>query len=724
MLYRLLRSGLLCLAGGLAFFIFLSGSSSIPVVQGQVFRGGSYQIEQRITLDPLSAQSGGPKDLAVDETTNRVYIIYQDSSLIAVLDGATDTITAYIDAGRPVGKMVLHPERQQLYVTHFAENAVSVIDLTQQKVIQVIDNLQSPEGIAVNTQTQELFVQAQFQIQVIDGLTWKMTRSFDLPAKERSIFAINSKNNHLYWILPGGEVDTDQFEPAVLYVIDAATGSTLLTHRLGNGNYWRKIEADSLVLDPTNDLLFIQNAHLGYLFWSAVITVVKTTDYSSWKYLSGEGTLCFGYNPNTGHLFANNWLVDDSCQGANVMVNSLDTGENVASIPTGLGFPYGVGVNTRTNRVYVITGYWRLLIIDDITLTAVKSLPLKLFVSDVAINPAMNQVYVSIFANKTIVILDGTSQKQIGEIQLDRHPEEIRFSAEKNRLYVETFQGSSCNWYPWLTVIDVPTHRVLSSYPVQTYLTNLRFHPTRPWIYQPTESGLKVTDEITRSQIALIPASLYAMEFQPTLNLLIGLSYVEENRPKLVVIESDTNTIQSEISLPERFRPAFFRMNPATGKVYIGGENQKLDYSRTIAGCVVDLTTRQVELFTELVVDRAVDLVAWEMNPATNQIIAFCHARFSHQKDRLYLIDATTQKIEWMTAFKEFSFPYQVKMLLDPAKNRVFLSTTAGVYVIHLKKQKIQAEVPLQEITSLDFNPLTQTLYAAQFDNIAVIRKR
>ncbi len=255
MLYRLLRSALLCLAGGLAFFIFLSGSSSIPVVQGQVFRGGSYQIEQRITLDPPSAQSGGPKDLAIDETTNRVYIIYQDSSLIAVLDGATDTITAYIDAGRPVGKMVLHPERQQLYVTHFAENAVSVIDLTQQKVIQVIDNLQSPEGIAVNTQTQELFVQSQFQIQVIDGLTWKTTRSFDLPAKERSIFAINSKNNHLYWVLPGGKIDTDQFEPAVLYVIDATTGSTILTRRLGDADDSQTISADSLVLDPLNDLL-------------------------------------------------------------------------------------------------------------------------------------------------------------------------------------------------------------------------------------------------------------------------------------------------------------------------------------------------------------------------------------------------------------------------------------------------------------------------------------
>ena len=67
-----------------------------------------------------------PFGVAVNPTTNVVYVTNGSGNSVSVINGATNTVTATIDVGDP-GAVAVNPTTNVVYVANFSDNSISVI---------------------------------------------------------------------------------------------------------------------------------------------------------------------------------------------------------------------------------------------------------------------------------------------------------------------------------------------------------------------------------------------------------------------------------------------------------------------------------------------------------------------------------------------------------------------------------------------------------------------
>src|ERR1700724_2406960 len=69
-----------------------------------------------------------PMAVAVNETTNKAYIVNHNSSSITVIDGKTRTAIATIKSGSGPEAIAINRLTNRVYVVNSGENSVTVID--------------------------------------------------------------------------------------------------------------------------------------------------------------------------------------------------------------------------------------------------------------------------------------------------------------------------------------------------------------------------------------------------------------------------------------------------------------------------------------------------------------------------------------------------------------------------------------------------------------------
>jgi len=99
-----------------------------------------------------------PYGVAVDETTNSVYVANLISNTVSVIDGATDTVTATIAVGTEPSGIAVDETTNTIYVANNGANTVSVIDGATDTVTATIAVGNSPVGIAVDETTHAVYV--------------------------------------------------------------------------------------------------------------------------------------------------------------------------------------------------------------------------------------------------------------------------------------------------------------------------------------------------------------------------------------------------------------------------------------------------------------------------------------------------------------------------------------------------------------------------------------
>jgi YVTN family beta-propeller protein len=87
-----------------------------------------------------------PFGVAVDATTNRIYVTNYGSSTVSVIDAGTNTVITTISVGfAPIG-VAVNSKTGRVYVTNLHSNTVSVIDGTTNTVIATILVGTGPQG--------------------------------------------------------------------------------------------------------------------------------------------------------------------------------------------------------------------------------------------------------------------------------------------------------------------------------------------------------------------------------------------------------------------------------------------------------------------------------------------------------------------------------------------------------------------------------------------------
>jgi YVTN family beta-propeller protein len=145
-----------------------------------------------------------PYGIDINPLNNRIYITNRGSNTVSVLDGSVDTKLHDITVGKsPVG-IAVNPSANWIYVTNLDDGTMSVIDGITNEVIDIISVGKTPYGIAVNPLSNKIYVTDIITntVTVIDGETNEISAKIPVGKKPTGL-AIDipdkkGENNRLY----------------------------------------------------------------------------------------------------------------------------------------------------------------------------------------------------------------------------------------------------------------------------------------------------------------------------------------------------------------------------------------------------------------------------------------------------------------------------------------------------------------------------------------------
>jgi YVTN family beta-propeller protein len=143
-----------------------------------------------------------PHGVAVNPATNRIYVANQDSANVSVIDGVTNsTAGAPIQVGSSPALLAVNPVTNRIYVANQGSNTVSVIDgATSTVVAPPISVGDAPTGVGVNPATNRIYVanNGGNTVTVIDGATNTVIGSPITVGLNPYGVAVNLATNRIY----------------------------------------------------------------------------------------------------------------------------------------------------------------------------------------------------------------------------------------------------------------------------------------------------------------------------------------------------------------------------------------------------------------------------------------------------------------------------------------------------------------------------------------------
>jgi YVTN family beta-propeller protein len=149
-----------------------------------------------------------PNGVAVNATSNKIYVANSSSNNLSVIDGTSNSVVATItdpNAVAPVA-VAVNPTTNTIYVANSQSNNVSIIDGATNTVTATIPVGASPSGVAVESQTNFIYVANAGNSQsgdpgnitVIDDAKQTTTTLTDSKAVSPVAVTANSVTNKIY----------------------------------------------------------------------------------------------------------------------------------------------------------------------------------------------------------------------------------------------------------------------------------------------------------------------------------------------------------------------------------------------------------------------------------------------------------------------------------------------------------------------------------------------
>jgi YVTN family beta-propeller protein len=217
------------------------------------------------TLDSLTVISGATGDVvtnipvgqspfaaAVNPITNLVYVTVPTGPSVVVIDGSSNVVTTTIPATSP-GQIAVNPATNMIYLQNGSGASLSVIDGSSNQITETLPTAKCCliTGIAVNTTTNRIYVSENGfaeDLVVVDGSTNKFATIPISGACDVRGVAVDSVLNRIY-------VQDDIC--GTLYVFSGATNKVVTTVVDGDG---------PMTLNSANELIASFNVYtLGFL---------------------------------------------------------------------------------------------------------------------------------------------------------------------------------------------------------------------------------------------------------------------------------------------------------------------------------------------------------------------------------------------------------------------------------------------------------------------------
>ncbi len=176
------------------------GSNTISVIDGST------------NLKMADVQVGkSPIDVAVNPSSSLVYVTNIESGTVSVIDGITNTVSSTIKVGSIPYAIAVNPETNMTYVTDLGDGSISMLknskyDLNNNSnttgvgtTLEKINGVIAPAGIAINVSTNKAYVTdyASNAVFVIDLKTNSIINKIEVGSNPVGI-SVNPNSNRIY----------------------------------------------------------------------------------------------------------------------------------------------------------------------------------------------------------------------------------------------------------------------------------------------------------------------------------------------------------------------------------------------------------------------------------------------------------------------------------------------------------------------------------------------
>lgn len=291
-------------------------------------------------LTPSIVVGNLPVSVAVNPTTNTIYVANLGDGSIDVINGATSTVTAGLfgvatpskvdSGGGGLEAVAVNPSTNTVYAsTDSGTGGIKVINgATNIPITFIALSTYDPTGIAINPTTNTIYATNVDinRVWVINGGTNTVGPTIPVGGPSNHV-AVNPNTNTIYVAYFGG---------STLSAINGATNTPITTVPIGSS-----LKGHSVAVNPTTNTIYVSNRTDNSV---SVINGATNTPVTTIPV--GSGPLGVGVNPSTNTIY-----VANSGSGT---VSVIDGASNSVSSTVTVGsWPISVGVNPSTNTVYV-----------------------------------------------------------------------------------------------------------------------------------------------------------------------------------------------------------------------------------------------------------------------------------------------------------------------------------------------------------------------------------
>jgi len=280
---------------------------------------------------PMSETAGAilvgdhPEGLAVNPSSNRLYLARPESNSVRVIDLATHGTVSSIYVGDWPTGLAVNPVTNRVFVACWQSGSVWVVDGTTNTVIARIGMAHGVADVAANPATNRIYVTnpGGETIAVIDGETNKVATQVRV-GKSHCGVAANPIGNRVYVVTREGR----------LLVLNGRTHEISTVVRIGSG-------PSRVAVDGTFGRIYVCSFARNSLY-----VINSATEELLATITVGNLPQDLAVNPVTRHVYVAN------LKSHNVSVVDGDTNKVVTTIPVG-NSPARVAVNPTSNRIYV-----------------------------------------------------------------------------------------------------------------------------------------------------------------------------------------------------------------------------------------------------------------------------------------------------------------------------------------------------------------------------------
>jgi YVTN family beta-propeller protein len=334
-----------------------------------------------------------PIGIAVNPSTNKVYVVNEYSNTVSVIDTNTDTVKSTINLGNFPYGIDINPLNNRIYITNRGSNTVSVLDGSVDTKLHDITVGKPPVGIAVNPSANWIFVTNldDGTMSVIDGITNDVINTVSVGKTPYGI-AVNPLSNKIYVT----DIITD-----TVTVIDGETNE--ISAKIPVGKKPTGLAIDIPNKEGENNRLYVAN------YDSDSVSVIDTVTNEVTNNITSVGDSPVGMAVNS----ISNKLYISNIASNTVAVIDTDNISSETAAKNNSALLKEIKVNPTLKTSY--SG-------EDSFVNIPTDVGFPLLASQVTIDSFENRVYVTNTGSNTFTIIDGKSNEVAVRLTFNINP--------------------------------------------------------------------------------------------------------------------------------------------------------------------------------------------------------------------------------------------------------------------------------------------------------------